>query len=192
MIAFDLFGHGESQSDFVFGAKEHELYTKILGDINANEAITKPIVTVGHSMGGVPAANVLSESELVDGAILLAPMIRFDQAAKLYLSYKSPMLNGVLSNDMDDIVSKAMATKNIDPQSTDISLTIANTRKPVLIVNSDVDTVSPIDKFSNLKSEFIQQKIFKGRSHPSLIAFDNDDAKFVESWILDNFPVVSK
>ncbi len=187
VIAVELFGHGESDRDFVFGAKEHGIISRLIEHIDSTASLTKPVIAIGHSMGALPTANTMLESGEVDGAILMAPMTRFDDAATFYLAYKSPLLNRLFSGHLDDIVSAAMKKKNISPTETDISEIISQTTEPTLIINSDVDTVSPPDRFAHLDNELIQVEVVKGRSHASLIAFDEYDATTVETWLANNF-----
>ncbi|GAA0859646.1 alpha/beta hydrolase [Aliiglaciecola litoralis] len=188
IIALDLFGHGQSEQEFVFGAKEHTLFTRLIEEVVKQNSLSEPLILVGHSMGALPASNVLIESSAVDGAILLAPMIRFDYAAKQYLAYKNSTLSEMFSDYMDGIVSKSMADKNVSLQDTNIPMKIKSVRKPILIINSDVDSISPYKHFSHLENHFIQLEMFRGRSHPSLVAFDFADTKIIENWISKNFP----
>jgi pimeloyl-ACP methyl ester carboxylesterase len=183
IIALDLFGHGESEYDFSFAAKEHELYTKLIADVASSNKLSQPIILVGHSMGALAAANTLLSSSDADGAILLAPMIRFDLAAKHYLAYKNTTLNSMLSEHLDGIVSKALQDQKVTLAETDISHKIANVGKPVLIINSNVDSVSPSEFFSNIENEYVELEIFDNRSHPSLITFGDKDVELIEGWL---------
>lgn len=57
-------------------------------------------------MGALTASNLLS-SEYVNAAILLAPMMSFELAAKEYLPYKSPLLSRLFYSRIDDIVNQS-------------------------------------------------------------------------------------
>lgn len=191
IIAVDLFGHGESTRDFALGAKEHEVFSSLISEINAKQALVKPVIAVGHSMGALTAAKISLDSKIVDGAILLAPMIQFDDAAEFYLAYKSPMLNKMFSEHMGEIVSAVMEDKSVSPLETNTSLIIKETHKPTLIFNSDVDTVSPAEQFTFQSNDVVQTEVLTKRSHSSLIAFDVEDAKTVEEWLMKNLAIYS-
>ena len=51
-------------------------------------------------MGTLAASKIAQSSELVDGTILLAPMMKFDFAAQSYLKYKSTILNALFSQSI--------------------------------------------------------------------------------------------
>lgn len=179
----DLFGHGDSKEEFVFATSEHELLSKLLNKLNTNEELIEPVVIVGHSMGALPSLNLLIESNKVNGAILLAPMMRFDLAAKKYLPYKAPFLSKVFSGSLDNIVEQSMKDTNVVLTDTDILSKASLIKKPVLVVNSDVDSVSPPEYFSSLESDFITLEVFKGRNHSSLMVFSKEDASLIEKWL---------
>ena len=187
VVALDLFGHGESKRGFAFGAKEHELYVDLLRQLHQQTPLAAPIIIVGHSMGALPAANILNHSDLADGAILLAPMIRFDQAAKHYLDYKSPLLASLLSDNLPQIVELALKNQDVSISDTDIRQPLQTINKPVLIINSDLDSVSPVEYFSAIQNKSVQLTVFENRSHPSLMAFDKDDTSTLEVWLMTNF-----
>lgn len=187
IIAVDLFGHGESEQDFVFGAKEHKLFAKVIESINKDKTLPQPLIAVGHSMGSLPAINTLNTANVLDGAIIMAPMVRFDEAAKHYLAYKSELLKSLFSRSMDNIVSDAMQKRTVSVTDTDVPRMLKKVQKPVLILSSDVDTVSPASAFGKTGNALIQQEIIPERSHPSLIAFDNTDTEIIEGWLKQHF-----
>lgn len=115
----DLFGHGESKEDFVFATQEHLLLEELLNELEHNNSKFGPTIVVGHSMGALPATNLLF-SEKVDAGILLAPMMRFDLAATQYLSYKAPILNKVFASHIDGIVEQAMNEVSVTLSETDL------------------------------------------------------------------------
>ena len=183
VIALDLFGHGDSEKDFAFGAKEHQLYGELLRHFHQQTPLASPLVLVGHSIGALPATNILASSDFADGAILLAPMVRFDKAAKHYLAYKSTLFNDLLADDLPQIVNQAMSNKNVSLADTDIRQKLQSVDKPVLILSSDTDSVSPVDYFSEPQNSHVQLMVLRGRTHASLLAFDNADTNKVEKWL---------
>ena len=100
VVMLDLFGHGESENEFIFGAEEHKVFTDLLAELNKQYEFAGPVITVGHSMGTLAASKIAQSSELVDGTILLAPMMKFDFAAQSYLKYKSTILNALFSQSI--------------------------------------------------------------------------------------------
>lgn len=177
----DLFGHGESQEAFAFAAKEHNILDELLAKLALNQ-IDKRTVVVGHSMGALTASNLLL-SENVNAAILLAPMMSFELAAKEYLPYKSPLLSRLFYSRIDDIVNQTMADAAVTIEETNLLSKLAYAEKPVLLINSDVDSLSPPAYFSSIQNEFVEKVTFKTRSHSSLMVFDGDDVGEIESWL---------
>ena len=183
VILLDLFGHGQSSESFAFAAKEHEQYADLIADLELSEQV--PTIVVGHSMGALAATKLLVNSEQIDGAILMAPMLRFDQAAHAYISYKNPSLYKFFANNLDEIVTQTMSEKKLSLDETDIIKQLKQSNKPILMINSDSDTVSPPQYFDEINKTNITKEVFKGRNHPSLIAFDQKDIEVIEQW-LDN------
>jgi pimeloyl-ACP methyl ester carboxylesterase len=182
VIIPDLFGHGESTEAFVFATKEHGILNELLAEPLLNQT-NNPTVVVGHSMGALTASNLLS-SEYVDAAILLAPMMSFDVAAKEYLPYKSPLLSHFFHSEIDNIVSQAMFEAGVTIQETNLLPKLTETKKPVLLINSDVDSLSPPAYFSSIQNELVKKITFNARSHSSLMVFDRDDVIEIENWLI--------
>lgn len=182
VIIPDLFGHGESKEAFVFAAKEHVILNELLSKLVSNEA-DQTIVVVGHSMGALTASNLLS-SDYVDAAILLAPMMRFELAAKEYLPYKSPLLSRFFYSRIDEIVRQTMADASVTIDETNMLNILTETEKPVLLINSNVDSLSPPAYFSTVKNNVVEKVVFKDRSHSSLMVFGSDYTGYVEKWLV--------
>lgn len=68
-------------------------------------------------------------------------------------------------------------------EETNVLDKLTETEKPVLLINSDIDSLSPPAYFSAVKNNLVEKVIFKNRSHSSLIVFDRDDAGYVEKWL---------
>lgn len=180
VIIVDLFGHGESNENFVFAAREHQILSKLLEQLTKKQQ--EPTIAVGHSMGALTASNLLLSNQ-VDAAILLAPMMRFDFAAKEYLPYKAPILNSIFSRFIDDIVIQTMKDASVGLQETDLLSNLAKTSKPVLLINSNIDSVSPPGYFQSVENKQVTQLVFKNRAHSSLMVFSTEDAKKIEKWL---------
>lgn len=58
------------------------------------------------------------------------------------------------------------------------------TSKPILLVNSNVDSVSPPDYFSSIRNENVKKITLKERSHSSLMVFSKEDADIIERWLV--------
>ena len=179
----DLFGHGESNEKFVFAAREHKILSKLLSQLANKGEVQEPTIVIGYSMGALTASNLLS-SKQVDAAILLAPMMRFDLAAKEYFPYKAPMLSRVFSGHIDNIVIQTMEDASVALQETDLLNNLTKTSKPVLLVNSNIDSVSPPSYFLSNKNEQIKQFILKNRAHSSLMVFNKEDSNKIEKWLI--------
>lgn len=185
VIIPDLFGHGDSQEDFVFATQEHLLLEALLNNLAVTNSKQAPILVVGHSMGALPAARLLA-SEHITAGVLLAPMMRFDIAAEQYFAHKAPTLNNLLGDNLNDIVSHAMQDAEVTLPETDLLTSINTTDKPVLVINSDVDSVSPPSYFAAIENNAIEKVIFQGRSHSSLMVFDKQDTQLFEQWLTEH------
>lgn len=185
VIVPDLFGHGESKENFVFAAREHEIIEELLTDLESNSSKVEPVVVVGHSMGALSASNLLL-SDKVSAAILLAPMMRFDLAAKQYFPYKAPILNKFFANHIDNMITQAMNEANVTLPETDLLSNTKKSNKPILLVNSNVDPVSEADYFSSVKNDNVKNIILKERSHSSLMVFSKEDANIIEKWLVQS------
>lgn len=183
VIIPDLFGHGESKQAFAFAAKEHAILNELLAQL-ASKQKGKPTLVVGHSMGSLTASNLLS-SDYVEAGILLAPMMSFELAAKEYLPYKSALLSSFFYSRIEHMVNQTLANASVTLEETNMLTTLANTEKPVLLINSDVDTLSPPAYFSSVNNNLVKKVMFKNRSHSSLMVFDRNDAGSVEQWLGD-------
>jgi esterase/lipase len=180
----DLFGHGESNEKFAFGSREHHLLFQLIRQMTDKKENKELIVVVGHSMGTLTASNLLS-SEYVDAAILLAPMMRFDLAAKEYLPNKSPLLSRFFSKHIDNIVTHAMEDASVTLKETDILINLNESNKAVLLVNSNIDSVSPISYFLPVKNKQLTKLIFENRAHSSLMVFNKEDSSKIEKWLFN-------
>ncbi|WP_448556828.1 alpha/beta fold hydrolase [Thalassotalea montiporae] len=180
----DLFGHGESNEKFAFGSKEHRVLAQLLSQLTNKKGNKELTVVVGHSMGTLVASNLLS-SEYVDAAILLAPMMRFDLAAKEYLPNKAPILSSLFFDSVDDIVTHTMNDASVTLEETDLLLNLIESSKPALLINSNVDSVSPPSYFSSVANKHLTKLIFEGRVHSSLMVFSQIDASKIEKWLFD-------
>lgn len=178
VIVPDLFGHGQSKQPFQFAAKEHEVLSDLLNSMKSDE----PVLVVGHSMGALPATQLLT-SDQVNAGILLAPMMRFDLAAKKYLPYKSPFMASIFSSSLDDIVVNSMRSANVELAETDVLTLIKQGDKSTLLVTSDLDPVSPTEYFAAIENPNIHQVTWLGRNHSSLMLFDKADATMIEAWL---------
>ncbi|WP_077283712.1 alpha/beta hydrolase [Cognaticolwellia aestuarii] len=178
----DLFGHGESKEKFAFASREHPILSQLLRKLTYKKESEELTVVVGHSMGAIAASNLLS-SEYVDAAILLAPMMRFDLAAKEYLPNKAPTLNRFFSDYVDDIVTQTMVNASITLEETDLLINLNESNKPTLLVNSNIDSISPPNYFLSVKNKYLTKLIFEDRAHSSLMVFNKEDSRKIEKWL---------
>ncbi len=112
VVAYDRYGHGQSECrqllDPAYRQREAGL---VLGEIFARLNIDRPIL-FGHSDGGALALLAAdAHSELVEGAFVCSPMIRFD------LSALSAMESARLAYETGDLRKKLVAHhgKRADP-----------------------------------------------------------------------------
>lgn len=77
-----------------------------------------------------------------------------------------------------------MADASVTIDETNMLNILTETEKPVLLINSNVDSLSPPAYFSTVKNNVVEKVVFKDRSHSSLMVFGSDDTGYVEKWLV--------
>ncbi|NVK57088.1 MAG: alpha/beta fold hydrolase [Alteromonadaceae bacterium] len=162
MYLIDLLGHGDNTFEKGFGVHDipfiqQFIQTEIEGDV--------PLYIVGNSMGAVPAMAI-AKANNVEGVILQAPMIRFDQAATAFVREQNAWYSSLLSKQtIHQGVLGALDAQKIAVEETDITLALPDFNKPVLIFASDIDTVSPHNLWKNYENAFLRVVKVAKRPH---------------------------
>ena len=183
VILPDLFGHGDSRQPMGFGAKEHQVLGDLLDTLDRQNQLTPPVLVVGHSMGALAASYLADTQEKVDGALLQAPMGRFDRAAASYFPYRYPTLSKLVPDSLIvDGAQRAVESAGLTLEHTDLRPFLGRTRVPVLIFGSEVDSLAPYSELESLAGDAVEVRLRPGRNHPSLMLFSQEDAGLFEQW----------
>lgn len=78
-----------------------------------------------------------------------------------------------------------MEDASVTLKETDILINLNESNKPVLLVNSNIDSVSPISYFLPVKNKQLTKLIFENRAHSSLMVFNKEDSSKIEKWLFN-------
>ncbi|SEB01069.1 Alpha/beta hydrolase family protein [Alkalimonas amylolytica] len=138
----DLLGHGDSSPGLGFGIKDAQLLKQI---IHKHHEPAKPLLVTALSMGAYTAAHLQHQLD-VDGMILIAPSIRFDDAVSLY-----PQLSG---SRWHRLVPEASLRKGAELALKKANISLAQTNlldyPPLsrsLVLLSDQDPIAPYEHY---------------------------------------------
>jgi pimeloyl-ACP methyl ester carboxylesterase len=178
----DLLGHGESSPDIRFGIEDSKVISELLDEL---EIHGKTLIIVGNSLGAVAATELPNLRNDIDGLVLQAPMVVFDDAVANYMAAYSPILSSIIpASSIKNGAVKALGNAGLKIEKTDITSTLANGDTPTLILVSHSDSVAPPDSFKQLSSDLITVVEFSGRSHPSMSVITQQDNKVIQSWFI--------
>jgi pimeloyl-ACP methyl ester carboxylesterase len=181
VIVPDLLGHGESSPGIRFGIEDSDILSELLDKIDVSG---KPIFVVGNSLGAVAATQLLNLRNDIDGLVLQAPMVVFDQAVVNYANAYSPFYSSFIpDSSIGTGAVKALKDADVTLEQTNIVSTLPNSERPVLILVSTNDPVAPPYSFSPLSSELISVVEVSGRSHPSMSVINQQDNEVIQSWL---------
>ncbi|MEP4484985.1 MAG: alpha/beta fold hydrolase [Halioglobus sp.] len=178
----DLLGHGESSPGIRFGIEDSRVISELLDELETNE---KALIIVGNSLGAVAATELPSLRNDIDGLVLQAPMVVFDDAVANYMDAYSPILSSVIpASSVKSGAVEALGNAGLEIEQTDITAALANGSTPTLILVSNSDSVAPPDSFKQLSSDLITVVEFSGRSHPSMSVITQQDNEVIRGWLL--------
>ena len=181
VIVPDLLGHGESSPGIRFGIEDSDVLSELLDTL---EASGKPIFVVGNSLGAVAATRLLNLRNDIDGLVLQAPMVVFDQAVVNYANAYSPFYSSFIpDSSIRTGAAKALKDAEVRLEQTNIVSTLSSSKMPVLILASTSDPVAPPHSYSLLSSELISVVEVSGRSHPSMSVINQQDNEVIQSWL---------
>jgi len=176
----DLLGHGESGGEKGYGVRDRYIIDEF---ISAMHAPGEPLLLLGNSMGALTAAYVSGMRPEVNGVILQAPMLSFDEAVLRYTRANHPFLAALLGDQA--IVSgalRALQEAKLEIGDTDINGPISMAQVPVLLFASPEDPVAPYEKFTHLKSNRVVVKALADRNHPSMVIVGNESSAAIIEW----------
>jgi len=180
VIIPDLLGHGDSDGEVSFGVKDSQIIHELL---KSKLNIEYPLYLLGNSMGAVTASYLASNND-ISGLILLAPMIKFDEAAVNYALSYSPIISTFFPKEtIRQGAIEALNKANVSVEQTNIKPIISGLNVPVIIFASTNDQVAPFsyfDSFSNIKVSVIK---VNDRSHPSMSIIGTQEHLYIQEWL---------
>lgn len=177
----DLLGHGESGGRKAYGVNDRYMINAL---ITAEHAAGKQLYLVGNSMGAVSAVYLTAMRSDIDGIILQAPMLKFDEAVLRYTRTNFPYLqNFIGDDDVMNAAKRALNDANIELEETDISKQLSSSAVPVLLFASSDDPVSPYNKFAHLNAENVSVIDLPRRNHPSMSVVGNESSSIIINWL---------
>lgn len=177
----DLLGHGDSEGEKAFGVGDR----RVINELITSEYNSKDnLFILGNSMGAVTAVHLSNMRDDVNGTVLQAPMIEFDEAVLRYTRANHPYL-GLLFSDASILsgAARALNEAGITVEDTHINPLIISSKSPLLLFASSHDPVSPFEKFSHMNSNVVSVKDLPNRNHPSMGVIGNDDSEVIVDWL---------
>ena len=181
VIVPDLLGHGESSPGIRFGIEDSDVLSELLDGL---EVSGKPIFVVGNSLGAVSATRLINLRNDIDGLVLQAPMVVFDQAVVNYANAYSPFYSSFIpDSSIRTGAVKALKDADVTLEQTNIVSTLPDSESPVLILVSTNDPVAPPTSYTPISSDLISVVEVSGRSHPSMSVINQQDNEVIQGWL---------
>lgn len=179
----DLLGHGESDGSVGFGVHDALWIDQLLDE---EGGLGGPVVLVGYSMGGVAALHLAQLRDDVAAVILLAPMLRFDEALVNFTRWAKPLgARWVPKSSLRHGAVLGLSRADLTLEQTDLSSLLANASVPVLMLASEDDRVSPHSRLIELESRQSTLIEVPERSHIGMAMIGTDEEVEVRRWLLD-------
>lgn len=174
-VAVDLPGHGASEGEPM---ESITVYAEVLRDLIELNTFPRPVILVGHSMGGsIALKTALNYSESVDGLVLIGSGARMPVNEKMLGQLKEGTFNpGFLKiaygpNVQPSFLQQELALLASVPQQKlykdfmacnlfDVSERLAYIEVPTLILVGDQDKMTPV-KASQFLNKNITNSILK-------------------------------
>ena len=179
----DLLGHGESDGAKAYGVDDRHIIDELISSKHDPE---DRLFLLGNSMGAVTAAYLVRMRSDVDGIILQAPMLPFDEAVLRYTRVNHPYLKLIFSDDtIKDGSLRALNDAGLAVVDTDIGRIISPSRAPLLLFASSSDPVAPYAKFKRMRSVGITVKDLPNRNHPSMSVVGDASSQIIIDWLTE-------
>lgn len=184
VYVLDLLGHGELLANKGFGVTDVEYIQRFIeGQLDTS----KPIIAVGNSMGGLVATSLLNKN-VVDGAILQAPMTRFDNSLLGYIRDRKPWYGILLSDKtLQEAANSALDEEGISLEQTNTIDLLEKSASPILIFSSNIDGVSPYAAFAPLHGKNINVVEINQVEHAYMSMIGQFEHEQVVAWLETNF-----
>jgi pimeloyl-ACP methyl ester carboxylesterase len=184
VIIPDLAGHGQSTQKIDFGVYEHKNIIGLLDRVTEKAYPEKPIILVGHSMGALVAINSQLESDSITAVILMAPMESLDLAAWRAFKSSNPIISRMIGKAaISDGARSSLNKIGSKLSDTMIARKIEISKKPVLIIASSSDNISPRNKWSNIDRQNINVLELINRTHESLALISDSEGNDIIKWL---------
>ena len=177
---FDLLGHGELDVAKGFGVKDSEYISRFA---KANIDQSKPTIAVGYSMGGLLASR-LNASDIAAGAILQAPITRFDESLVGYFRDNQPWYSFIFSDHiLRDGAQSALNKTGVQLEQTDTLNLINSIDSPTLIFASTIDSVSPYSSFRGLSQDKVVVYNVESVQHAYMSMIGSKEHEQIVDWL---------
>lgn len=180
---FDLLGHGDLHVDKGFGVKDAKYIQRFIeSELDAED----PILAVGNSMGGVVATYLVNQN-VVDAAILQAPMTQFDISLQGYFVDRAPWYGFLLSNStLMSAANEALKEVGLTVNQTNTIDMLKISNSPFLIFASNIDNVSPYSAFAKLNLDNINIIEIDQVEHAYMSMIGQFEHEQIVKWLATN------
>lgn len=180
----DLLGHGELDVDKGFGVTDVAYIQRFVE--NQLDGV-KPTLVVGNSMGGLVATSLVNQ-DVADGAILQAPMTRFDHSLVAYVRDRQPWYGILLSNDtLQTAANQALQEQGLTAVQTNTINLLQESHSPVLIFASNTDGVAPYAAYAPLHGDNINVVEIDQVEHAYMSMIGQSEHENIVDWLTANF-----
>ncbi|AWF80424.1 alpha/beta hydrolase [Microbulbifer sp. A4B17] len=185
VIVPDLLGHGESSGNKKYGVGDSTIINELVDNLITKKEIKNDhIYIVGNSMGALTALYLSALRTDIDGIILLAPMVPFDQALYNYSRLNHPILSLIIpEKDVRQGANLALTKAGIEPGDTNILPLLNSSELPILLLSSPADRIAPSSNYKGLDKANIQVCEISDRNHPSMATIGNAEHKVILQWL---------
>jgi len=185
-VAPDLMGEGASKAPFGAGVKDAESLRALI-ESKAVQALPKPLIIAGHSLGALAAMKTAQVSP-VQGVMLFAPMRRFDQASLAVSQVFAPFRSRFVPDAM--IISGAQLTlerAGVSLAQTDMLNDVGELSLPILVYGSSADTISNLDEKQRWRKAGVTRIDVPEENHLSVVGIDETEHQAITQWLSANF-----
>lgn len=181
---FDLLGHGDLNTAKGFGVKDAKYIARF---VETNLSSEQPIIAVGSSMGGL-VATYLANANVVDAAILQAPMTQFDISLQGHFKDNKPWYGFLLSDSLiANAANAALKEVNLSQQQTNTVNLLKVSHSPFLIFASNIDSVSPYSVFADLRLPNVNVIEIKQLEHAYMSMIGQYEHEQIVEWLQAHF-----